>query len=133
MRRFAIALFIVAAFAPPVFAQSTPASPAPAPSASAAPADPLAAFAEGMRAYHAALAARRLGSREAMSLDDVRARLADAEELVRTGRLDEAVARLTELVELPAFEPFAQNAEGRAAAYLLGDALTSAGAYAPAR
>src|SRR5271169_5113229 len=119
MRRFVIALFVVAAFAPPAFAQ-TPASPtpAPAPSASVAPADPLAAFAEGMRAYHAALAARRLGSREAMSLDDVRARLADAEELVRTGRLDEAVARLTELVELPAFEPFAQNDEGRAAAYL---------------
>jgi hypothetical protein len=133
MRRFAKALLVVALSASPVYAQSPTAPAAPAPSASVAPADPLAAFAEGMRAYHAALAARRLGSREAMSIDDVRSRLADDEELVRTGRLDEAVARLTELVEHPAFEPFAQNDEGRAAAYLLGDALASAGAYAPAR
>jgi tetratricopeptide repeat protein len=128
MRRPAIAVLFVVLSAPPVFAQP----PAPAP-ATATPAEPGAAFAEGMRAYHAALAARRLGSREAMSIDDVRARLADAEEQVNTGRLDEAIARLTELVEHPAFEPFAQNDEGRAAAYLLGDTLARAGAYAPAR
>jgi hypothetical protein len=86
-----------------------------------------------MRAYHAALSARRLGSRETMTLDDVRARLADAEDQVRAGRLDEAIAHLTELVAHPSFEPFAENDEGRACVYLLGDALASAGAYAPAR
>jgi hypothetical protein len=86
-----------------------------------------------MRAYHAALAARRLGSHETLTLDDVRARLANAEDQVRTGRLDEAIAHLTELVEHPSFDPFAENDEGRACTYLLGDALASAGAYAPAR
>ena len=47
--------------------------------------------------------------------------------------LDEAIARLTELVESSAFAPFAENEEGRAAVYLLGDALASAGAFDPAR
>ena len=86
-----------------------------------------------MSAYHQALAARRLGSLERLSLDDVRARLSAAEPLVYAGRLDEAIARLAELVEHPAFEPFSENDEGRAAVYLLGDALASAGAYVPAR
>ncbi|MGO8999146.1 MAG: tetratricopeptide repeat protein [Polyangiaceae bacterium] len=140
MRRAAIAVLLVALSAPSVFAQPpTPSAaaasttPAPGPAPSAGAGDPVAPFAAGMRAYHAALAARRLGSREVMSLDDVRARLAEAEEQVGTGRLDEAIARLMELVEHPGFEPFAENDEGRAVVYLLGDALASAGAYAPAR
>src|SRR5438445_13090749 len=86
-----------------------------------------------MRAYHAALVARRLGSHETMRLDDVRARLAESEALVQGGRLDEAIARLTELVTHPSFEPFAENEEGRAAVMLLGEALATGGAYDPAR
>jgi tetratricopeptide (TPR) repeat protein len=134
MRRAAIAILSLALSAPTAFAQP-PAPPSPASTAPPLAAQPTgpSTGAAGMRAYHAALAARRLGSRETMSLDDVRARLADAEEQVHTGRLDEAIARLTELVEHPSFEPFAENDEGRAAVYLLGDALASAGAYAPAR
>jgi hypothetical protein len=68
-----------------------------------------------------------------LKLDDVRARAAEGEELTATGRVDEAVARMTELVESPRFAPFAENEEGRAAIYALGDALATAGAYEPAR
>jgi hypothetical protein len=107
-------------------------------SASAARADAVArpapsTRAEGLRAYDAALASRHLGSAGPIRLDDVRARLADAEDFVRAGRLDEAIARLADLVEHPTFEPFAENEEGRAAVYLLGDALAQSGAYDPAR
>ncbi len=156
MRTTALAFVLFALSAPAAFAQppakgakpaSTPnatatanATPTPTPNATPnATATPTpngtapSASSDGMRAYHAALAARRLGSRDAMSLDDVRARLAAAEDQVHTGRLDEAIARLTELVEHPSFEPFAENDEGRATIYLLGDALASAGVYAPAR
>jgi len=37
------------------------------------------------------------------------------------------------LIESPRFSPFAASPEGRAAVFLLGDALASAGAYEPAR
>jgi len=59
------------------------------------PANDPALRAAGIRAYHAALVARRLGSDAPLNLDDVSARVADAEQLVSTGRLDEAIARLT--------------------------------------
>jgi tetratricopeptide (TPR) repeat protein len=97
-------------------------------------ADPTpGAHADVLRAYHAALAARRLGSSEPIRLEDVRARLAEAEEMVHAGRLDEAIAHLVDLVEHPSFEPYAENDEGRASIYLLGDALAQTGAYEPAR
>jgi tetratricopeptide (TPR) repeat protein len=86
-----------------------------------------------MRAYHAALAQRRLGGQERWSLEDVRARVADAEQLVTAGRTDEAIALLTQLVEDPRFAPFADDDEGRAAVYRLGDALAIAGVYESAR
>jgi tetratricopeptide (TPR) repeat protein len=135
MRRAAIAVALSALVASVAHAQTPPPAPpaaAPAPS-TPAPADAMPSYADAMRAYHAALAARHLGSQGDLSLDDVSARVAEAEEQVRTGRIDEAIARLTELVELPAFEPFVGNDAGRAAIYLLGDALATAGAYAPAR
>jgi len=113
-----------AAATPPAAANATPAANPNA--------DPTTR-AEGIHAYHAALVARRLGSSAAMSLDDVAAHVAEAETFISTGRLDEAIARLTDLVESPTFEPFAENEEGRAAVYLLGDALASAGAFDPAR
>jgi hypothetical protein len=131
MRTSALALVLLALSAPTANAQPPKPSSGATPTPTASTPSPTGA--DGMRAYHAALAARRLGSREAMSLDDVRSRLADAEDQVHTGRLDEAIARLTELVEHPSFEPFAENEEGRACVYLLGDALASAGAYAPGR
>jgi hypothetical protein len=140
MRRASVGI-VVLAWVAPAFAQTAvpqpnaalPASPSSASSASADTSLPSPGFAEGMSAYHRALGARRLGSLETLSLGDVRARLRGAEELAQGGRLDEAIARLGELVEHPRFEPFRENDEGRAAIYLLGDTLAGAGAYVPAR
>ena len=89
--------------------------------------------AEAIRAYHDALAQRKLGSTLSMRIQDVEERVAEAEDFMRTGRVDEAIARLVELVESPAFVPFANDEPGRAATYELGDALASAGVYEPAR
>jgi len=122
-------------FAPGAGAQP-PAAPAPPPAASApqAPAAPIDQTRSArMRDYHASLAQRRLGSQEALSLDIVKSRVALAEEEVRTGRVDEAVAGLVDLVEHPRFDAFAEDEAGRAAVFLLGDAFATAGAYAPAR
>jgi tetratricopeptide (TPR) repeat protein len=85
-----------------------------------------------MRAYHAALLARRLGQQE-LQHEDVSARVAEAEQLVGDGRIDEAIARLAELVEHPQFDLFADTLEGRAAVFRLGDALAAAGVYDAAR
>jgi hypothetical protein len=85
-----------------------------------------------MRAYHQALLSRRLGWQE-LTVDDVRARLAEAEGMLRDGRTDEAVSRMTEVVEHPRFDLFAESDDGKAAVSLLGDALATAGAYEPAR
>ena len=63
----------------------------------------------------------------------MRERVAEGEDLLRAGRVDEATARMTEMVESPRFAPFADNEDGRAAIYVLGDALATAGAYEPAR
>ncbi len=104
---------------------AAPANPAPP------PVDPSRG--DKMRAYHAAFQTRRLGSQEPMGLDYVRRRVAEAEGLRQNGRNDEAASRLTEIVEHPQFEAFAENDEGRAAIYLLGDTLATMGAYEPAR
>jgi tetratricopeptide (TPR) repeat protein len=85
-----------------------------------------------MRAYHAALLNRRLGSQD-LRLEEVGARAAEAEELTSIGRVDEAISRLTDVVEHPKFELFEQTDEGRAALFRLGDALAQAGVYEPAR
>ena len=106
---------------------------APAAVAQNPPANEPQTHADGIQAYAAALATRRLGGMNDMKLEDVRARAAEGEELVTAGRVDEAVARMTELVESPRFAPFAENEDGRAAIYVLGDALATAGAYEPAR
>jgi hypothetical protein len=116
-------------------AQAAPAAP-PAPAPVAAPPGSLAppvTHGEGMRAYHDALARRRLGSQVALTGDDVRDRLAEGEELVRAGRTDEAISRLTDFVESPRFEPYAESEDGRAMVFTLGDALARAGAYEPSR
>jgi hypothetical protein len=59
--------------------------------------------------------------------------VAEGEQLLSTGRVDEAIARLAEMVEHPEFNLFADTEEGRAAVYRLGDALATAGLYVPAR
>jgi tetratricopeptide (TPR) repeat protein len=112
---------------------ATAATPATAAATDAAAVPEPNSHGDKMRDYHAALTARRLGSQNAFGLDEVSARVADAEEKYRLGRFDEATAELMELVEHPQFQAFEENEEGRAALYLLGDSLASAGAYEPAR
>jgi hypothetical protein len=87
---------------------------------------------ERMRAYHDAMARRRLGSQEGVT-ERLSEHVAESETLVSTGRHDEAIAKLTEIVEHPRFELAAESAEGRAALYLLGHALASAGIHESAR
>ncbi len=127
-----------------IVAPATPAAAtsAAAPVATAPPAAPTASaatatdadklFAGALRAYHAALLARRLGQ-EDLRREGVGARVAEAEQLMSVGRVDEAIARLAELVEHPQFELFASLEEGRAAVFRLGDALATASLYEPAR
>jgi hypothetical protein len=86
-----------------------------------------------MQSYEQALTARKLGGTVRMSLDDVQARDAEGEDLLRNGRIDEAVSRMLDLVESPQFTPFQNDEAGRAAIFLLGDAYARAGAYQPAR
>ncbi|MGH7327011.1 MAG: hypothetical protein ACREJX_01550, partial [Polyangiaceae bacterium] len=122
--------------APPISAPAQPGSPAAADTTAAttpaAPAEPQT-HGEKMRDYHTALINRRLGSQNQFGLDEVGARVAAGEDLMRAGRFDECVALMTELVEHPRFSSFEEYEEGRAAVYLLGDALASTGAYEPAR
>lgn len=85
-----------------------------------------------MRAYHEALGKRRLGSQDGVS-EGLPERVAEAENLVSAGRLDEAIASLTAVVEHPSFDAQEQSTPGRAALYLLGSALATAGIHDTAR
>src|ERR1700690_1465979 len=121
-----------------VQAQPPPPAPAAAPAPDGTPASALRTqdvtevFDAALRAYHAALLARRL-SQEELRLETVSARVAEGEQLICAGRVDEAIARLAELVEPPQFESFADSEPGRAAVFRLGDALAVAGIDEPAR
>jgi tetratricopeptide (TPR) repeat protein len=117
-------------------------APAPAPGAATAPAAvPTGAatvpvpvtHGEGMRAYHEALARKRLGSQVELRGDYVRERLTEGEDLLRDGRTDEAIFRLTDIVESPRFDPYVDSEDGRSMTFVLADALARAGAYEPAR
>jgi tetratricopeptide (TPR) repeat protein len=125
----AVALLL---FSPVASGQTRPAALPAIGTAPAATPTPAATHGEGMRAYHTALLARRLGWQQ-LTLDDVRGRLAECEGLLRDGRTDEAVSRMTEVVEHPRFDLFAESQDGRASIALLGEALAAAGAYEPAR
>jgi tetratricopeptide (TPR) repeat protein len=111
-------------------------SPTPALPATDAAADRALAvddvFGGALRAYHHALLTRRLGQQE-LRLEDVAARVAEGEQLTNAGRVDEAIARLAELVEHPQFELYSDAEEGQAAVFSLGDALATAGIDEPAR
>jgi hypothetical protein len=86
-----------------------------------------------MQAYQAALVAQKLGVNTPLSQDSLAHALADAEDKLQAGRRDEAVSDLVYLVESPRFKPFANLDGGRAAVFLLGDALGRSGAREPAR
>lgn len=86
-----------------------------------------------MRGYQAAMVARRLGPQRAPSSEEFRERVAEAETFAHTGRTDEAVSRLTELVESRDFSQQAETNEGRAAVLVLGEAYATAGVYETAR
>jgi hypothetical protein len=86
-----------------------------------------------MHTYQEALAARKLGSMLPLSLDDVQTRAAEGEDLLRAGRVDEAVSRMVDLVESPQIVPFVNDEAGRAVIFALADAYAHAGAYQPAR
>ena len=151
MRGARLSRLVVAALllSPVVLAQPAPAPapPATAPPAAAsppaatqptgaaqpgtAPKDPTRGA--GMRAYHDAMARRRLGSADAMRVEQVAERVAEAEALVSIGRHEEAIAKMTEIVEHPKFDLVSETQEGRAALYLLGHALASAGIHDSAR
>jgi hypothetical protein len=137
MRRLILALTLplvvtasVAAWAQAPVVQR-PAAPAPTPTpAPALSGDQL--FAQALRAYHTALQSRRLGETQ-MRREDVAARVTESEGLLAAGRVDEAIARLAEVVEHPQFELYADYDEARAAVFRLGDALATAGIYEIAR
>jgi hypothetical protein len=102
-------------------------APAPAPVTNAdAPGAALAA-------YHAALREKRLDAYGALGVEQLREVIERAESQLALGRRDEAIAVLAALVESPRFAPLRDLPEGRAAEFLLGDALGQAGAYRDAR
>ena len=122
-----------------------PAAP-PAPEAAEAPAAPDAGApsatayddtadtrGEAMRAYQKALDSKKLAASAPLSIQRLREDLPSIEEKLGVGRRDEAIGDLVYLIESPRFEPFASSEEGKAALFLLGDALASAGALQPAR
>jgi hypothetical protein len=104
----------------------------PAPAANTAPAQ-SADLGAVLRAYHQALAQRRLDPASQLSSESLRTAIASAEAQLAMGRRAEAIAILAGLVESPRFTPFRNLEEGRAAQFTLGDALGRAGAYPLAR
>jgi hypothetical protein len=155
--RFSSFLALVLALgSAPAFAQAGAAAPGgtdtaaagPATAAPAGPTDAGAALpapstiayddtadtrADAMRAYQKALDSKKLAASAPLSIQRLREDLPSIEEKIGTGRRDEAIGDLVYLVESPRFEPFASSEEGKAALFLLGDSLASAGALQPAR
>ncbi len=117
-------------------APAAPAGEATAPGATEAPKsydDSADTRGDAMRAYQKALESKKLGASAPLSIQRLREELPGIEEKVATGRRDEAIGDLVYLIESPRFEPFASSEEGKAALFLLGDALAGAGALQPAR
>ena len=118
-----------------------PAPPANPGAAAAAPsAEPAKAYddtidtrGDAMRAYQTALDSKKLAASAPLSIQRLRDDLPGIEEKITIGRRDEAIGDLVYLIESPRFEPFASSEEGKAALFLLGDSLASAGATQPAR
>jgi tetratricopeptide (TPR) repeat protein len=115
--------------AEPEAGEAAPAKPAVAESEASA----RAARADAMRAFQTALEKQKLAAAAPLSIQRLEDELVAIEEKLGAGRRDEAIGDLVYLIESPRFEPFASSSEGRAAVFWLGDALSSAGAYEPAR
>lgn len=86
-----------------------------------------------LRAYQAALAEKRLDAFGALGVEQLREIIQGAEAQLAQGRRDEAIARLVAVVESARFKPLESLEEGRAATFLLGDALGRSGAHDLAR
>jgi hypothetical protein len=120
-------------------------SPAPSAASAAAVTPPGAASASAasaatggdpdlsLSAYRQALSERRLDAGGPLGTEQLGAVIRVAEEHLAIGRRDEAIAVLASVVESERFAPLARLEEGRAALFLLGDALERAGAHALAR
>jgi predicted transcriptional regulator len=118
--------------APPATAPQTPPAASQTVPADAAP--PAAASAGvSLADYHAALAQKRLDPSGALGTEQLGHIIEVAETHLSLGRRDEAIAVLSAVVESPRFAPLAELDAGRAAVFLLGDALGRAGAYALAK
>ena len=119
-------------------ANASATAPAPVLPATSSPAVPTTASAASdeqlsLGSYHEALAARRLDPGGALGTEQLGAVIQAAEEHLALGRRDEAIAVLAAVVESSRFVPLARLEEGRAATFLLGDALARAGAHELAR
>jgi hypothetical protein len=109
------------------------AAPMPATAASSAAPGPESDPGAALRAYHEALAQRRLDASAQLSTEKLRGLIQSAEAQLGMGRRNEAIAILAGVVESPRFAPLRTLDEGRAAVFTLGDALGRAGAYQMAR
>ncbi len=105
----------------------------PATAASSAAPGPESDPGAALRAYHEALAQRRLDASAQLSTEKLRGLIQSAEAQLGMGRRNEAIAILAGVVESPRFAPLRTLDEGRAAVFTLGDALGRAGAYQMAR
>ncbi len=135
MNRRVVAAVTLATLALAAARSASASGPTPAPASPLAPASTPATsqlFADVLRTYRLALASRRLGD-PPLRREDIGARVAEGEQLIATGRVDEAIARLVAIVESPDFDRFSDLEEGRAAVFRLGDALAVAGINEPAR
>jgi hypothetical protein len=122
-------------------AESPPSAPAamPAVKAPVSKAMPASAAAEpegadfALEPYRAALARERLDASGPLGTEQLAQIIATAEAQLSLGRQGEAIATLAGAVESSRFAPLSGLDEGRAATFLLGDALGRAGVYAMAR
>lgn len=113
----------------PDLGQSQPFTQAPAPARTRT----SGTRAEIFQSYQRALEARNLSTGVSLSRPRLQEELAKIEAELNSGRRDEAITALVSLVESSRFAAFASAEEGRAAVFLLGDALGRAGAHEPAR
>ena len=127
--RARLSVLLFAILQPTATALAEPGAPSPAVDGALTP---DATFSRALRAYYAALSARRLGTND-LRRDEVSVRVAEAETRIAEGRTDEAISRLAAIIEDPQFELVAAYDESRAAIYRLGDALASAGIFELAR
>jgi hypothetical protein len=87
----------------------------------------------GLAPYQARLAEKRLDAKGPLGAEQLSQIIEAAEALLSLGRRGEAIASLAGVVDSNRFAPLAALDEGRAAIFLLGEALGRAGSYGMAR